>query len=562
VHLVVSDVARQRRSAGRAPPSPPEYHDNSASTTVNDVSVPSREFEAIVVGAGVAGSTAARLLAEWGHAVLLVDPFNEAPPSLAVSIPPSASRVIAATGLAAAVESAGFHPWRGNTVWWGAEEPRIEPFGGGLEGRQVVLSTFTALLRRLTASRGSKDPRIQVSEDPRIQRVKTGVTTCAGLVRDVRLPAASASGTGATSASVSVEREGRGVAFTAQFVLDCSGRAGVMARSGLREIEESHRTVAIAAAWHAPTGWGLQDDTHTLVAAYADGWGWSIPTAPGVRYFTVMIDPRRTDLARGSSAAIYHAELAKVAPFQPLIARGALMAGPWGHDASLYGAREYAGPGFLLVGDAASFIDPLSSFGVKKGLASAWVAAVAAHTALTEPSLADPALAFHDRRERTVYASYCRQSARFAGEATRDGPHPFWTSRACVADDWVSDDIDASTLARDPGVLAAFEDLRGRSSILLRRAADVSTVLRPVIRGNRMALEEHLAIGGCGDGIRFLRNVDLLELIDLAPRCDDVGELFEMYVRRSPSVTLPDFLGAVSFLISQHVLVHDTAPGL
>ena len=131
-----------------------------------------------------------------------------------------------------------------------------------------------------------------------------------------------------------------------------------------------------------------------------------------------------------------------------------------------------------------------------------------------------------------------------------------------MADDWASDDIDASTLARDAGVLAAFEELRGRSSIHLRRAAGVSTVLRPLIRGNRIVLEEHLAIGGCGDGIRFLRNVDLVELVDLAPHYHDVGRLFEMYVRRSPSVTLPDFLGAVSFLIARHVLVHDAAPGV
>ena len=95
----------------------------SASLTVNGVSAPPIEFDAVVIGAGAAGFTAARLLTEWGHAVLLVDRPGEAVPSLAVSIPPSASRVLAATGLGSAVASAGFHPWRGNTVWWGADGP-------------------------------------------------------------------------------------------------------------------------------------------------------------------------------------------------------------------------------------------------------------------------------------------------------------------------------------------------------------------------------------------------------------------------------------------------------
>ena len=44
--------------------------------------------------------------------------------------------------------------------------------------------------------------------------------------------------------------------------------------------------------------------------------------------------------------------------------------------------RRYAGPRFLLAGDAGSFIDPLSSFGVKKALASAWLGAIVVHTRL------------------------------------------------------------------------------------------------------------------------------------------------------------------------------------
>ena len=55
---------------------------------------------------------------------------------------------------------------------------------------------------------------------------------------------------------------------------------------------------------------------------------------------------------------------------------GAVLRHEWACDASLYFSGAYAGPQFLLVGDAGSFIDPLSSFGVKKALASAWLAAV------------------------------------------------------------------------------------------------------------------------------------------------------------------------------------------
>ena len=166
------------------------------------------------------------------------------------------------------------------------------------------------------------------------------------------------------------------------FVLDCSGRTGLIARArNLRRYDDGPTTVGLAGEWRSDA-WDLPDASHTVVESYADGWMWSVPTADGIRHVSAMIDPQRSDLARGgSSRDVYLAEIGKTRAFKRLLAAASLVAGPSGWDASTYGAREYAGDDWLLVGDAASFIDPLSSAGVKKALASAWLAAVAVHTA-------------------------------------------------------------------------------------------------------------------------------------------------------------------------------------
>ena len=65
------------------------------------------------------------------------------------------------------------------------------------------------------------------------------------------------------------------------------------------------------------------------------------------------------------------------------------------------------GQGILLVGDAASFIDPLSSYGVKKACVSAWLAAVVVHTCLTNASLTSAALRAPERPETLQTARYC-----------------------------------------------------------------------------------------------------------------------------------------------------------
>lgn len=494
-------------------------------------------YDAIIIGAGPAGCSVARMLAGWGHRALLVGLPQRSDHALAVSIPPSARRTLAALGIADAVDAAGFHPWGGNTVWWAEHDPRIEPFAPGVEGYQVVLEEFARLLHRLA--------------------MEDGAEMCAGRAVAVRLPANPASDMSLDPATVLIERNGRTSEVEARFILDCSGRRGVVARGSVRQAESSHRTVAMTAIWRTPSGWEVPDDTHTLVASYTDGWAWSIPTTSGTRHFTAMIDPARTHLARGQpSAAVYLAELKKVRPFQPILGRGELVKGPWGHDASLYCAREYAGPAYLLVGDAASFIDPLSSFGVKKALASAWVAAVATHTALIRPEMARNALAFHDRREREVYSTYRRESARFACQAGRDSNHPFWEARALVPEhleESASEDVEHD---RDARIAAAFDDLRVRPTVHLRRSQRLRTVPRAAIRGHEVALEDHLLPPDCPDAIRYLEGIDLLRLVELAPDHVSVGEMYEAYVGRHRPAPLPDFLRALSFLISTGALEH------
>ncbi|MEO6222437.1 MAG: tryptophan 7-halogenase, partial [Vicinamibacterales bacterium] len=294
--------------------------------------------DVLVIGAGPAGSAAAHVLARCGHQVVLVDRPSAGRRSLAESIPPSANRLLVELGMKNVVEAANFHAWLGNTVWWGSDEPRVEPFASGESGYQVERDRFDSVLRD--------------------QAAKAGAQIIPGTVRDV------------ASGAAALEVDGQSQRVEAKIILDCSGRAGVIARKGLRQPEASHRTVALVGVWRGNSPWPQEQRGHTLVAAHADGWAWSVPTAEDARYFTVMVDPERSRLTRGApSVDVYLAELGKVAPFVPWLDNADLVDGPWGADASLYSTSHCSGPGFLLVGDAASFIDPLSSFGVKKALA-------------------------------------------------------------------------------------------------------------------------------------------------------------------------------------------------
>jgi flavin-dependent dehydrogenase len=494
----------------------------------------------LIVGAGPAGSGAARLLAAWGHRVIVVDRPRKDERALAESIPPSAKKVLSALGMLTAIEDAGFLPWQGNAVWWSpgsdAGRPRVESFPAGVAGFQVVRRDFDARLRALAA--------------------ESGAAIESGVVREVTTDPPRAR----------IEADGQTREISAAMVLDCSGRNGVVARQGLRRLDESRHTVALVGIWRMEKDLGSlfpdadEKDSRglTLVAAQADGWAWSVPVAGGLRYITVMVDPQRTALARGVPAAdVYLEALARVRAFEPLTSAGSLVEGPWGADASGYCAERYSGPGFLLVGDAASFIDPLSSFGVKKALASAWLAAIVSHTSLIRPAMKDAALAFFDRRERAIYLSARQQASAFAADAAAQSGHPFWIARADTPEQLdPGAEVDAAALAGDPAVLAAFQDLRARPAVHFRTSDGLEIRPRAAVRGREIVLEDHVFLPDWPEGVRYIRDVDLVSVLRHAPRFSDAGEIAEAYVREHGPVALPDLLGAIATLIAKGALVY------
>jgi hypothetical protein len=252
-----------------------------------------------------------------------------------------------------------------------------------------------------------------------------------------------------------------------------------------------------------------------------------------------MVDPRTVPLAKaGSARAAYLAEIARTMQFRRLLADATLLADPDGWDASMYAATRYADGRVLIAGDAGSFIDPISSAGIKKALASGWLAAVAAHTALVRPAMQAVAFDFFAAREREIYVSFKRLTERYLADAAVGQAHPFWTDRRGVFDDAPADN--------DEAVAAAFERIRRAPAIALRVAADVSIQPRPAVSGCEIVLEPRVVTPSAPHGVRFVRDVDVVTLLELAPHHADVGELFSACCDRGGPVALPDFLSALS----------------
>lgn len=478
--------------------------------------------DVVVLGAGPAGSAAAGLLAHWGHDVLLIDRAGGRRP-LAESLPPSCTGLLEATRLRSAVDAAGFVRATGNTVWWGGEPVRVEHFPGGATGYQVQSDQFDAIARQVAANAGAA----------------------------VWRPANPFSiETGPDSHSLRVSVDGGDREVEASWVLDCTGRTGVIARIKRPAVTAALRTMAVVGEWERPEGWGLPDETHTLVESAPWGWGWSVPVTATRRFMTVMLDPAATPLAAGPDLALrYHDLLGDLPALGGLVKGAAIDGAPWACDATPYAGEVILGPRQLAVGDAASFIDPLSSFGVKKALASAWLAAVTVHTSLLDPARSASALDLFAEREREYVVAATRELGAMSKDADRPRQGGFWGTRASLH----SDELEADSVERlrdDVDVRTAFEALRSRESARLVPSPALVRTPRPIVRGNVVVEEEHLAFPGLPPA-RYVRNVDLLVVLDVGGATGDVGEMYTQYTRRLGPVSLPDFLGAIAVIVGK-----------
>ncbi|MQA92399.1 MAG: hypothetical protein GEU90_19600 [Gemmatimonas sp.] len=493
-------------------------------------------FDVVVVGGGPAGSAASRLLASWGYRVAMLVGLPSQHPPLAESLPPSVRKPLGALGLLSTIDDSEILRSNGNTVAWAGAALRSTAFGEGGSGLQVRRDQFDSLLQSAAA--------------------EAGVYTIHGVARSVRLGDEEGK-----SFPGEVTWTGRASEGTVRghWILDCSGRAGVVARRGLRRRHSVPSTLAVSAVWNSPSAWELRDPSHTLVESYPDGWAWSVPVSAAQRHVAVMVDPRKTNFERGEGLErAYRAELEKTVHHRRLLLKDAeLVVTPWACTATPYSASGYGGKGFLLVGDAASFIDPLSSFGVKKALASAWLAAVVVNTALKNPQMVGPAISLFEARERIAYDGYSAQAADFYAQAAEYHRHPFWTARARATpepSDPLGTSPDSESVLRDPRLPAAVEYLRSAPRFQLRLATGVSRERRPVVRGCEVVLEEQLVSPSASGGIGTVRGIDLPQLVDLLGTHERVPDLYEAWVRERAPVEIRDLLGALSVLVAMELV--------
>jgi flavin-dependent dehydrogenase len=207
-------------------------------------------------------------------------------------------------------------------------------------------------------------------------------------VRNVDLTASGPHTVEWTTADGGVERT------TARWIVDASGVAALLARKqGWLETNHAHPIASAWSRWSSVKNWDSAElaakfpayGRRTKAVRYTatnhfvgrGWWAWCIPLKGGDTSVGIVFDQRLIDLPEGECLG----ERLRAMLLTHPAAREILAEATW-HEGDVlfrrnlaYRSRVFAGPGFVLVGDAAAFMDPFYSPGMD------WISATASAAA-------------------------------------------------------------------------------------------------------------------------------------------------------------------------------------
>lgn len=350
------------------------------------------EFDAVVVGASIAGSTVAALLGEAGARVALVEqrPDPQAWKKVCTHlIQPSAVPTLERLGLIDELESAGAVRTRplAHTPWgWIRPAPgsRVPP------GLQIRREVFDPLLRARAISMSSVVPMLgtRVVEVLREGgRVRGVVTTGAdGERRAVR-------------GQVTVAADGRGSAVAR--LLRWPGRV------------RAHRRSSFWAYYRGLPLPGEDGQACCRLWFLNPDFAAAFPTDSGLTLVACMIPRDRAAEFKQDLEGNFEAMIGSL-PAGPPLAGGVRTSPILGKLEMPNVARRAAGPGIAFVGDAALASDPLNAVGCGWALQSGEWLADALADAGTDDTACDAALGRYRRRHRLALGPHHLMNCAYA----------------------------------------------------------------------------------------------------------------------------------------------------
>lgn len=338
----------------------------SATDAPPGIETPDVPVDVLIIGGGPAGSTVATLLARRGWRATLLEKARHPRFHIGESLLPMNMPILERLGVLEQVRAIG-------VLKLGADFPNdsgdynVFRFCDALDPKadfafHVKREEFDQLLFR-----HARDNGVDAREAVKVERVEFD-------------------GDG-RPATVHAAGPGGPLRFRPRYLLDCSGRDAFLGgKLGLKRRNRRHASAAVFSHYAGVARREGRDAGNISIYRHDHGWAWLIPLRDGVTSVGAVCYPDYMKTRQGDTEGFLLRTLHGV----PDIAQrmeGARRVAPvhvTGNYA--YECRRMHGPGWILVGDAYAFVDPMFSSGVFLAMHHAEQAAEAVDAILREPA--------------------------------------------------------------------------------------------------------------------------------------------------------------------------------
>jgi flavin-dependent dehydrogenase len=303
-------------------------------------------WDLIVIGGGPAGSTVAAIAARGGLRVLLLEADAHPRVHVGESLLPGIVPILERMGALADVEAAGFTPKSGTTHWQWGTTPSWDLWFADTDlydhAWLVERGKFDAILFAAAGRAGA-------------------ATHTHAAVRELLWE-------GERLCGVRWRRRGEEEVHEerAAWTVDASGQAALVARAlGLRSTIAGLQHQASWAHFERAGRLPPPREHQALFVAERDRWLWLFPLSPTrASVGVVRLDPGDEGEGDELRAERFMAQVRGSEPFSRVLGAAERVTPVRTQRDWSYRMSRVAGPGWLLVGDAAGFIDPVLSTGV------------------------------------------------------------------------------------------------------------------------------------------------------------------------------------------------------
>jgi FADH2-dependent halogenase/halogenation protein CepH len=339
------------------------------------------KHDAIVIGAGPAGASCAHTLAKQGHSVLLLEKAQHPRFHIGESLIPYLAGLWEKMGI--------LHRMQGEPTFLLKEGVEIKD-DTTPESRKIDFKLLKEGVKRFSFN----------VERARLDQILTEEAAKANAQVRQQAEVKKLLFDGDRMSGVTYDHQGETHEAKARYVVDASGRAGLVARHfGLRRMNPRLRNIAFFNHYH-DCDWekNASADGYQVLAMHKDGWIWCIPVGPRALSIGTVMPAALAKTAEPQR--LFDEHLGRVPHVSQCLTRAKPQFDTLKAESDFcYHSNRLAGPGWLLVGDAGCFVDPLFSGGVFLGSVTGYMAAKSVHNMIGGAD---------EKKEGTAYGNFVK----------------------------------------------------------------------------------------------------------------------------------------------------------